>query len=118
MSNPIISSTKDEEEKAHPNVDINTLEEKMDQLSDRIISLEKLIQRLASSQQQEQTNEPQSNSYYVGPPLQSLFGGKISYIVTPIFKPTNSYLNLTQQNIVEGLDRKNDFEAKQEDFSV
>jgi TolA-binding protein len=78
MSNPIISSTKDEEEKAHPNVDINTLEEKMDQLSDRIISLEKLIQRLTSSQQQEQTNEPQSSSYYVGRPLQSLFGGKAS----------------------------------------
>jgi hypothetical protein len=91
----------------------------MDQLSDRIISLEKLIQRLASSQQQEQTNEPQSNSYYVGPPLQSLFGGKISYIVTPIFKPTNScHLNLTQQNTVESLDRKNDVEAKQEDLSV
>ena len=32
MSNPIISSTKDEEEKVHPNIDINTLEEKMVQI--------------------------------------------------------------------------------------
>jgi hypothetical protein len=53
MSNPIISSTKDEEEEAHSNVeDMHiTLEEKMDQLSERIISLEKLIQRLVYSQQ-------------------------------------------------------------------
>lgn len=100
---PFLSKKEEVHPQPNPKNDKNgegVLEDKIEQLSEKIVSLEKLVQRLVMLFSSQQTKCSAPNGF-IGPSY-----GKTSYIVTPIFRP-NPFI-MTQSKTNESLIQKKD----------